>query len=173
VPGYAEAEVAGFVWVLDAFKMKKIFLLSLSLTLYSTSLWAQFARIDDKDGYVNIRSKPGTSSSVLIKAIETDVFYCFEREGEWYPVDLERAGKVISGYIHNSRVKFIDSLDSVPVEEATTNRIVFKNENIRVEIITEPFLKSAHVIQYDQATRLVRLPLIINQSGAQMAMCLK
>lgn len=135
--------------------MKKVVLVSLLFVVCSISLWAQLARIEDKDGYVNIRSKPDASSPVLEKAIVSDVFYCFEREKEWYPVYLERTGNTIDGYIHKSRVKFIDTFDSLSVREIKTNKIVFQKDSIRVEMITKPFLKSAHAIQYDKTHRVV------------------
>lgn len=142
--------------------MKKILILTL-FVLYTNSLWAQFARIEDKDGFVNIHSKPNVGSLVLEKAYEADVLWCFEREGEWYPMDLERKGKVVSGYIHNSRVKFIDTLDPVPVKEIQSNKLVFQNENINVEIITKPFVKSAHTIKYSQVNKTEVITKIDNK----------
>ncbi|MDJ1505576.1 SH3 domain-containing protein [Xanthocytophaga agilis] len=128
--------------------MKKVSIASVLLILCSTSLWAQLARIKDKDGYVNVRSKPDASSSILEKALESDVFYCHDRKGDWYPVNMERKEKRITGYIHASRVTFIETLDPLPVKEEKTNTIVLQKDSIRVELSTKPFVKSAHTIQY-------------------------
>lgn len=126
--------------------------LCLSILLYSHSLLAQFARMEDPDGYVNIRSRPAGSSPVRIKVYEDEVFWCFEPEGDWYPVDVFKNGTSVSGYIHQSRVRFIEQLPSVPVRERHANRIVFQNADLRVAFSTRKFVEREHTIQRSHPT---------------------
>ncbi len=100
--------------------------LCLSILLYSHHLVAQFAHTEDPDGYVNLRSWPAVSSPVLVKVYRNEVFWCFEPQGEWYPVDMLKNGKAVSGYIHQSRVRLIEQLPPVPSGSAGPTEFFFR-----------------------------------------------
>jgi hypothetical protein len=116
-----------------------------------TSLSAQFAYIEDKDGYVNIRKEGNTHAEVIGILKKSDIFWCFETEGDWLPIDVndrKKTDEVISGYIHNSRVRFIDDLPSVPQKNIDASKVLFENDSIKVEIRVSSFVAKEHVIQY-------------------------
>ena len=63
-----------------------------------------------KDGYVNVRSKPSTSSKVLVQLDNNDYVTRHPEKtvGDWYYVDYEDEGGVTAlaeGYIHKSQLK--------------------------------------------------------------------
>ena len=63
-----------------------------------------------KDGYVNVRSKPSTSSKVLVQLDNNDYVtrYPEKTVGDWYYVDYNVDGGDITfmeGYIHKSQLK--------------------------------------------------------------------
>ncbi|MNI06467.1 hypothetical protein D3C81_1218640 [compost metagenome] len=71
---------------------------------------AQFAKIIDKDGYVNVRQQATVNSVVVSKIAADEIVYAFpdEKFGDWVIVDYtDNHNKSITGYVHNSRIKYI------------------------------------------------------------------
>lgn len=64
--------------------------------------------IDDKDGYVNVRRDANSSSPVIAKIMEGEIFVVFPESGvSWYRVNTSNN---ISGYVHKSRIKTFSEL---------------------------------------------------------------
>jgi hypothetical protein len=105
--------------------------------------FAQFAKIVDKDGFVNMRKDADTKSTVVGKISSDEIVYIFDPADEnknWLNADYtDKNGKDISGYIHSSRVKYIESYESIPSTSVSENKAVFNSKNIRVDIESEPF----------------------------------
>jgi len=118
-------------------KTKKIFLLTAVLSVQLS--FAQFAKIVDKDGYVNIRENADAKSKIIGRINSDEIVYIFEpdeADKEWLNVDTK--GKT-GGYIHNSRVKYIESYEAVPSTEKSGNKVIFKSGDIKVDILSEKF----------------------------------
>lgn len=98
----------------------------------SYSLQAQFALVDDPDGYTNLRSEPSTASEIICKVPSERVLFV---EHEYWGLDsswvlvyfdanpfgstsidhmtsFSSEGPVYKGYIHRSRLKSLDKLTS-------------------------------------------------------------
>ncbi|MCT2561685.1 SH3 domain-containing protein [Chryseobacterium herbae] len=121
-------------------KTNKIILLAAALG-FQFSL-AQFAKIVDKDGYVNLRKEADGKSDIVGKINSDEILYIFSPEDNknWLNADYtDKNGKNLSGYIHSSRVKFIESYESVPAVSINENKAVFNSKNITVTIESEPF----------------------------------
>ena len=60
-----------------------------------------------KDGYVNVRSKPSTSSKVLVQLDNNDYVTRHPKKtvGDWYYVDYDDYESLAQGYIHKSQLK--------------------------------------------------------------------
>src|SRR5437879_2249935 len=111
------------------------------ISIYSS---AQFAKIEDKDGYVNIRKQADIKSEVIGKFTEEDVFWCLWLNGEWYQADFKGG----SGYIHKSRVKFISDFLSIPKIKTQSDYVAFQKDSIKVEIKTKSFKESENKIEF-------------------------
>lgn len=68
------------------------------------------AVINDPDGYVNIRSGPGTEYGIVARVVDGESFYVISQQGEWWSV---RTSSGNQGYMHRSRVK-LKTLTSSP-----------------------------------------------------------
>ena len=82
----------------------------------------KLARINDKDGFTNIRNGEGTDFKVVGTVNKDDFFYCELTNSEWYKVTALKwteAGSQLEGYIHKSKVQFIDDLP-----DTTKKRII-------------------------------------------------
>lgn len=111
-------------------KTKKLFLLTAALSVQLS--FAQFAKIVDKDGYVNIRENADPNSKVIGKINSDEIVYIFEPDNKnWVNVN--------NGYIHNSRIKYIESYEPVRAVVRSENKAQFASVNIKVNITSGKF----------------------------------
>lgn len=61
------------------------------------------ATINDPDGYTNVRKAASSSSAIVSRIYDGEIFYTTKTTGSWYKVYYSKGGKLI-GYIHKSRV---------------------------------------------------------------------
>jgi len=105
---------------------------------------AQFAKIVDKDGYVNIRKNADAKSDIAGKVNSGEIIYVYDHDESsknWLMIDYPVKNRdLISGYVHHSRVKYIESYSRVPSVSVNENKAVLASKNIKVEIIAEPFI---------------------------------
>lgn len=113
-------------------KTKKIFLLAAALSVQLS--FAQFAKVIDKDGYVNIRENADANSLVVGKINSDDIVYIFESD----PAHKNWAN-VSNGYVHNSRLKYIESYQTILPTVRDANKAIFKSGNIKVSIVSGKF----------------------------------
>src|SRR5688572_8792531 len=82
--------------------------------IVTTSVSAQVATINDKDGYTNVRVEPKPDATVIHKIQDTDIFMYEEDEKspEWvqvfipknkYSIGCTEPGHIV-GFIHSSRL---------------------------------------------------------------------
>ncbi|MCS4301303.1 MULTISPECIES: SH3 domain-containing protein [unclassified Chryseobacterium] len=118
-------------------KTKKIFLLTAMVSIQFS--FAQFAKIVDKDGYVNLRENPDTKSKITGKINSDEIVYTFEMDKankNWLNVYYDDK---TAGYINSSKVKLIDSYEVILPITKDENKAIFKSGNIKVDIISEKF----------------------------------
>lgn len=122
--------------------MNQKYLLVLLFFTVSHVAYAQFAKIIDKDGYVNVRKQATIASEIVSKIGADEIVYAFsdEKFGDWVIVDYtNRQNENITGYVHNSRIKLIESyeqISNVSFNESISN---FKSKDVTVEIRSEKF----------------------------------
>ncbi len=113
-------------------KTKKIFLLTAALSIQLS--FAQFAKITDKDGYVNVRENADAKSKIVGKINTDEIVYIFESD----PVHKNWAN-VSNGYIYNSKLKYIESYQKIPPTARDANKATFASGNIKVNIVSGKF----------------------------------
>jgi hypothetical protein len=122
------------------------------LTLFSCILFelsfGQFAIVADKDGFVNVRKSADITSSIIDTLWNGQIVYCFETEGEWRPTDYDLSRENKHGYVHGSRVKFIDEFDNIGYEVLTDSTLAFKKDSIKLVITKTPFQAENHRLDY-------------------------
>lgn len=122
-------------------KTTKLILLTAALS-FQCSI-AQFAKIVDQDGYVNLRKQADTKSSIVGKINSDEIVYIFSPEDgnkNWLNTDYtDKNGETLSGYIHSSRIQYIESYESVPAVSVSENKAVFNSKKMTVTIESEPF----------------------------------
>lgn len=118
-------------------KTKKAFLAAAILSIQLS--FAQFAKIVDKGGYVNLRENPDVKSKITGKINSDEIVYTFEidkADKNWLNVYYDDK---TTGFINSSKVKLIDSYEVILPITKDENKAIFKSGNIKVDIITEKF----------------------------------
>ncbi|MEM1362805.1 MAG: SH3 domain-containing protein [Pseudomonadota bacterium] len=64
-------------------------------------LFDRMARIEDPDGWTNIRSGKGTNFDVIGRVYEGEAFYTHGQAGTWWQI---RTASGLVGYMHTSRI---------------------------------------------------------------------
>jgi Bacterial SH3 domain len=129
--------------------MKKI--LALLILIFTQNLFAQntegygFAIIDDKDGFTNVREEPNVKSKIIGKIKEGELFFCFsnEKHKDWFAVDIKNNNK-LSGYVHKSRIKFVEELPKLNKRKSIKDTIYLRNDSITLKMVIGDFITTKH-----------------------------
>ena len=81
--------------------------LTLLLLLICSNSFGQFAIVNDKDSYLNIRENGLQTSKVIDKLQNGHLVYCLELKGNWVNIDYTKRGKEFNGYIYKDRFKLV------------------------------------------------------------------
>lgn len=92
------------------------------IILYTTTSFAEnnkLARINDPDGYTNVRNGQGVEFPIITTLDKDDLFYCEKTNSEWLKIIALKwiDSKQIEGFVHRSKVQFIDNLDNKAKQE--------------------------------------------------------
>lgn len=122
--------------------MNQKYLLTLLLLTISHFTYAQFAKIIDKDGSVNVRKQATVTSEIVSKINTEEIVYAFpdEKLRDWVIVDYtNRQNEHITGYVHHSRIKFIESYVQIPNISFNDSTVKFISKDVTVQIRSEKF----------------------------------
>ena len=123
-------------------------LLIILTCIYCQTTFCQFGIIADKDGFVNVRSSPNISNNIIDTLTNGQIVFCMEAEGEWRPTDYDFSGKKKSGYLHNSKVRFIDDFDKIPIDSNSDSIIRFKKDSIMLIVTKMKFNPKNYKLKY-------------------------
>lgn len=114
----------------------------------------KLARINDPDGFTNIRSGQGKDFSIVATIDTTDFFYCDPTtKNDWVKIGAMKwqNGKQIEGYIHRTRIQLIEKLDDKKQKELLTE-ILRKQKNL-----AENFQKTRKIKENKEARNKIEL----------------
>jgi hypothetical protein len=124
---------------------KIIFFLFLFCYLHGS---AQFAIINDEDGYVNVREDGSKNSKVVDKLNNGHLICCIENKGNWINIDYILHDKERNGYLYKKKFKMVSDCLSFPATKKSDNKIVFKKDSISVTLTSTAFEKKKHRFKY-------------------------
>ena len=117
----------------------KIYIFSAAITLVmSTSTFADFGLIYDKDGYVNLREEMNLNSKIIGTVDNNEVISCIleEKKSKFCFVNLDSGS---DRYIFNDRVNFFKDYKKIVLKNSTQNTSVFKGDGVEVNIYAKNF----------------------------------
>lgn len=134
--------------------MKNIYIVIIFLVTQPN--YAQFARVSDADGFVNVRKESNVKSEITGKILTNEIVYLAdenERNTNWkYAFYESKSVKEVSGYIHYSRLKMLSDFSGIDFVKTEDNTAFFKNdkEKIEVEISTQSFNSTKNISKFSK-----------------------
>jgi len=131
--------------------MKKSLLLLLIIAIsfcFCLHTFAQFAIINDTDGYVNVREDGSRNSKVIDKLKNGHLICCIENNGNWINIDYALFDKERNGYIYKEKYKMVDEFMSFPITKKSDSKVIFNKDSISVTISATAFEKKKHHFKY-------------------------
>ncbi|MGE8377716.1 MAG: hypothetical protein ACN6PN_05170 [Sphingobacterium sp.] len=122
--------------------MNHKYLLTLLFLTASQLANAQFAKIIDKDGYVNVRKQATVNSAIVSKIAADEIVYAFpdQKLGDWVILDYTNSqNKSVTGFVHNTRIKFIESYKHIPNISFDESKATFRSNDVTVEMRSDKF----------------------------------
>ena len=123
-------------------------LLTIGLVGWCCFAAGQFAIVVDSDGFAYVRDAAGTVTDTVDSG---QVVYGLGTEEGWTAVDYRFDGQTSSGYIHRSRLKFIDMFDEVPASLLADTAIRFRSTSLKLTVTSAPFDPEANRLEYRSA----------------------
>lgn len=126
--------------------------LLLVFVLTIQQLCAQFAIVQDKDGFVNVRESAGKDGKLIDTLQNEHIVLC---EGEetpgWMTVFYNKQSDgSLMGYIHNSRLLPLSALASVPIINKTQEHIQLQKDSISITVAVVNFQAYKYQLEYSQ-----------------------
>ena len=104
--------------------MKKIAALALIMVASALGVNAQqyYGRVQDKDGYTNIRRGASTNSPIARQYQSGDYLYYTPQSNGWSKVYSGKSANTFMGYMHTSRIVKVNPNQSSSSSSATSNK---------------------------------------------------
>jgi hypothetical protein len=115
--------------------MKTKFLLLAILISIKGLAQTELAKINDPDGYTNVRIDKGLNCEIIDKFSNGDLFLCTPSSEDWW---LVRKYNFKEGYIHKSRVTLIKSLSDPEIKKIIIIGLDTLNKK-NLEFINTPY----------------------------------
>jgi hypothetical protein len=116
--------------------------------------FSQFAIIQAKDDIAYFRKQAKANSDILDTLYNGQIVLCpFKTTGYWLVGGYyknDEYDRFRRGYVHKSRVTFINEFDTVTLKRKKDNTIVFQNDSISVALTTTDFQKDKCVFEWDK-----------------------
>jgi len=103
--------------------------------LLVNNVFGQFAVIQDRKGYANIRNSPNISNSIIDTLNNGTVIFCKARCANDTTLIEEDSGVDNEGFIHRSKLKFIHRYKKLSESKLSDDGLRFAREGIEVVII--------------------------------------
>ena len=115
----------------------------------------EFAIIQDKDGFSNVRKTPEIKSKIVGTIKNKDLIFVFDNEdnSDWFNIESNN----VSGFIHKSRIKQLKTFLEIHPKNQSENNIRFKNDFFSIDIFSESFDKSKFKITWEVEGNYIKL----------------
>jgi hypothetical protein len=108
----------------------------------------QFAIIDDKDGFCNIRGSAEAGTNITDKLENGHFVYCLEFKGNWVNIDYLKNKQDLNGYVYNNRLKMISAYEEITLLSKSEDVSMYGKDSIRVTVTKQKFDKSKYRFSY-------------------------
>ncbi len=118
------------------------------LCFLSSIAIAQFAIIQDKDGFSKIRSSAAIGNNIITQLKNGSIVHFFEKDGNWINIDFTHNGKEHNGYVYHDRLIPVSEFREVPFFDKTDSSISFKKDLLKIVITNKKVDRSQYTFSY-------------------------
>lgn len=148
------------------------FIILFILNIISATAMADFAIINDPDGYTNVRVNSKNNATIAFKINSGEVFYCLnDLNNGFYQIETNKYNFDNSTlFVHKSRVKFLSSFTALPILEKRDKKyndvypksldeqsLRLAGSNYTIDLKVKPFNTKSHKLVYDKDSLLKSL----------------
>ncbi len=108
----------------------------------------EFGVVNDKDGFVNVRSSQEIKNNITDKLDNGFIVSHFEAEGNWILIDYKKNGKELNGYVFKNRIKGLTEYTKIPKTKTSENHTKFSNQKVNINIFEKKFDKTKHTYKF-------------------------
>ena len=108
----------------------------------------EFGVVNDKDGFVNVRSSQEIRNNITDKLDNGFIVSHFEAEGNWILIDYKKNGKELNGYVFKNRIKGLTEYTKIPKTKTSENHTKFSNQKVNINIFEKKFDKTKHTYKF-------------------------
>lgn len=123
-------------------------LVTFFLTLLYSVASAQFAIIQDKDGYCNVRSSSEIGNNIVNKLKNGYLVYRLQVEGNWAHINYTKSTKELEGHVYFDRLKLISDYTEIPITSEAENSVTLKAGAIEIAVTQQKFDKKKYKLTY-------------------------
>ena len=128
--------------------MRYSLLILILSSIYNYS-FAQFAIVNDQDGYVNIRGTKDLGENIKEKLINDQFVYILESKDKWaYIFYMKNGAPAKNGFVYKDRLKVITEFQNIPNTELSEKEATFKKGNMEIVVSTKNFIREDHQYTY-------------------------
>ena len=134
--------------------MKRILLFSLVMLLSALTVNAQqyYGRVQDKDGYTNIRRGPSTNYAIVQRYNSGDYLYYTPQKNGWSKVYTSKSSSSFMGYMATSRIVRINPNSGDPAGPSFKSGYITDPTDSYVNVRRGPGTKYAICARLDVGT---------------------
>lgn len=135
--------------------MKKViyFIFSISFLISLVTNASDFALVNDKDGYVNVRSAPSTTSNIETTLKNDEIVLCASTDDSPNFCLVNFKDNNV-GFIYKSRLNFFKNYKKANLNTYTPKKVIYRSGNISIEITAKRINKN---IKYKAKNNLIFL----------------
>jgi hypothetical protein len=116
--------------------------------LISTFLSGQFAIINDKDGFSNVRNSIKTGINIIDKLPNGHFVYCLETKGNWISIDYTKNNKEFSGQIYKDKLKLISDFPEIKISNNENNKAILSKDSMKIIVSVKKFERSKYKLSF-------------------------
>ena len=108
---------------------------------------AEFAVLDVKGDFANLRAKPSIKAKVITKVKDGEILWHpdMEVKNGWHDVAVQRKGEWVHGYMHDSVLRVLG-------HEST-----YKAKDFKFSHESKPFKKTGRKLEWNKDGRLIKI----------------
>jgi hypothetical protein len=130
--------------------IKQLLILSFLFVVFKS--FAQFAIVEDKDGFVNVRKSPGIKNNIVDTIYNGEFVFIWDFDDElknWFSIIYIKNDHEKDGYIYKTKFKELNKFQEISNKNFIYGGVVLKSDSIKITIKVDSFQIRKNKIEYE------------------------